>query len=69
MIVMNNGKVALDGTPKEVFSHVNELHEVGLAAPDTVELLAHLQKSGMDVSLCAISVEECAEEILKTIRK
>ena len=69
VIVMNNGKVALDGTPKEVFSHVNELHEMGLAAPDTVELLAHLQKSGMDVSLCAISVEECAEEILKTIRK
>ena len=69
VIVMNNGKVALDGTPKEVFSHVNELHVMGLAAPDTVELLAHLQKSGMDVSLCAISVEECAEEILKTIRK
>lgn len=69
VIVMNSGKIALDGTPKEVFSHVAELHEMGLAAPDTVELLAHLQKSGIDVSLCALSVEECAEEILKMIRK
>ena len=69
VIVMNSGKVTLDGTPKEVFSHVDELHEMGLAAPDTVELLALLQKSDMDVSLRAISVEECAEEIIKTIRK
>ena len=33
--VMNNGHVALTGTPKEVFSHVSELEEMGLAAPQT----------------------------------
>ena len=69
VIVMNGGSVALDGTPKEVFSRVDELHGMGLASPDTVELLALLKDSGMDVSLSALSVEECAEEILKTIRK
>ena len=69
VIVMNGGKVALDGSPKEVFVHVEQLHEMGLAAPDTVELLALLKKEGMDVALDALSVEECAEEIIKTIRK
>ena len=69
VVVMNNGKVALDGTPKEVFSRVEELHGMGLASPDTVELLALLKKSGIEVSLDALSVAECAEEIIKTIRK
>ena len=69
VIVMNGGKMALDGTPKEVFSRVDELHGMGLASPDTVELLALLRKDGLKVSLDAISVEECAAEILKTIRK
>ena len=69
VIVMNGGKVALDGTPKEVFARVDELHEMGLASPDTVELLSLLKKDGMGVSLDALSVEECAEEIIKTIRK
>ena len=69
VIVMNGGKVALDGSPKEVFVHVEQLHEMGLASPDTVELLALLKKEGMDVALDALSVEECAEEIIKTIRK
>ena len=69
VIVMNGGKVALDGAPKEVFARVDELHGMGLASPDTVELLALLQKDGVDVSLRALSVEECAQEIIKTIRK
>ena len=39
VIVMNDGEVAMDGTPRQVFSQVERLHELGLAAPDTVELL------------------------------
>ena len=69
VIVMNGGRVALDGTPKEAIARADELHEMGLASPDTVELLSLLKKDGVDVSLSALSVEECAEEIIKMIRK
>ena len=69
VVVMNGGTVALDGTPREVFAQTDTLHEMGLASPDTVELLALLKKDGLAVSLDALSVEECAEEIIKTVRK
>jgi len=69
VIVMNEARMVMDGTPGEVFSHVEELHEMGLAAPDTVELLYRLQKTDPDVSLSALSPEECADEIIKMIRK
>ena len=60
VIVMNDGKIAMDGTPKEVFTRVDELKEFGLSVPQTVELLYELQKSGIDVPLDKISVDECA---------
>ena len=63
VIVMNDGHVAMDGTPKEVFSRVSELRAIGLAAPDTVELLHTLRADGWNVSPDALSVEECAEAI------
>lgn len=60
VIIMNDGKIAMDGTPKEVFTRVDELKEFGLSVPQTVELLYELQKSGIDVPLDKISVDECA---------
>ncbi|MBQ5738894.1 MAG: energy-coupling factor transporter ATPase, partial [Oscillospiraceae bacterium] len=63
VIVMNDGHVAMDGTPKEVFSRVEELRAIGLAAPDTVELLHALRADGWDVSPDALSAEDCAEAI------
>ncbi len=68
VIVMNDGEVVMDGTPREIFSRVQELHEMGLAAPDTVELLAQLKEDGMDVDLSAITVEECADEICRHLQ-
>ena len=62
-IVMNKGTVAMDGTPREVFSRVEELRKLGLAAPDTVELLYELRSRGIDIPLDAMTVEECAEAI------
>lgn len=62
-VVMDNGKIALDGTPREIFSRVDELHELGLASPETVELLYDLNKHGMSFPLDAITVEECADAI------
>ena len=67
VIVMNKGRVAMDGAPREVLSRLGELEALGLTAPDTVKLLTELKKAGLDVSLSAISVEECAHEIMSAL--
>ena len=64
VIVMDDGKVAMDGTPRQVFTRVDELRSIGLTVPDTVDLLDRLQKDGWEVPLDALTVEECADAIL-----
>ena len=63
VIVMDGGKVAMDGTPQEVFPQVAALRHMGLTVPDTVNLLERLQRDGLDVPLDALTVEECADAI------
>ena len=62
VIVMQGGKVALDGTPRQVFAQVDKLESLALTAPQTVLLLRELEA---DLSLEALSVEECADQIMK----
>ena len=68
LIVMNDGRLAMDGTPAEVFTQVEALRAMGLAAPDTVELLYGLRQGGMDVPLDALTVEDCAAAICRALR-
>ena len=68
LIVMNDGKLVMDGTPAEVFTQVEALRAMGLAAPDTVELLCGLRQSGMDVPLDALTVDACADAICKALQ-
>jgi len=68
IIVMNKGKVAITGTPKEVFSHAEELKEMGLGVPQITELMKALKKRGMDVPEDIFTVEQAKEVILKRIR-
>jgi len=67
VIVMDHGQVAMDGTLRAVFSRVDELRSMGLTVPDTVDLLARLRERGLDVPLEALTVEECAEAIVKAL--
>ena len=67
VIVMNDGVVAMDGTPRDIFSRVEELRSLGLAAPDTVELLNRLNGHGMSLPLTAITVDECARAIFQAL--
>ena len=67
VIVMNDGAVAMDGTPRDIFSRVEELRSLGLAAPDTVELLHRLNGHGMSLPLTAITVDECARAIFQAL--
>jgi energy-coupling factor transport system ATP-binding protein len=68
LIVMDDGVVAMEGTPKEVFQKVEELRSIGLTVPDTVDLLDRLQKKHWDVPLDALTVEECADAIVSALR-
>ena len=68
LIVMNDGHLAMDGTPAEVFTQVDALRAMGLAAPDTVELLYGLRQGGMVVPLDALTVEDCAAAICRALQ-
>lgn len=63
LVVMSKGQVVADGTPKEVFSHVEALKSVGLTVPETVELCWTLRRDGLDLPLDALSDEECAQAL------
>ena len=69
VIVMNEGRVAMDGAPREVFAQVEKLKSIGLTVPDTVELLYELRGTGCDLPLTAITVDECADAIARCFGK
>lgn len=63
VVVLDKGKVAADGTSKEVFSQVELLHGIGLAAPETVELCWELNQEGFDLPLDKLDPKECAQAL------
>ena len=69
VIVMNEGRVAMDGAPREVFAQVEKLKSIGLTVPDTVELLYELRGACCDLPLTAITVDECADAIARCFGK
>jgi len=68
VVVLHSGKVAADGTPQEVFSQVELLHNIGLAAPDTVELCWELNKQGFDLPLSSLNPDECAQILYDALK-
>jgi len=68
VIVLNKGKIALDGTPQTVFSQVDKLHKMGLAAPETVELCNALNQQGFDLPLDRLNTEECAQVLYDALK-
>ena len=63
IIVMGDGKVRFDDTPKKVFEHYRELETMGLAAPQVTYVMQELQKRGMDVDTTATTVAEAVHAI------
>ena len=68
VVVLHKGKVAADGAPGEVFSQVELLHSIGLAAPDTVELCWELNQRGFALPLDALSAENCAQALYEAVK-
>ncbi len=63
IIVMDNGKIIMEGTPKEIFSRVDDVRELGLDVPQ-VTLLAHMLKNeGIDIEVDIIKIDEMVERL------
>ncbi len=67
IVVMNQGQVMFNSTPKEVFSHYRELEEVGLAAPQVTYIMHELAEKGFDVNTGATTVKEAADSIMEVL--
>ncbi len=67
VVVLHKGDIALDGTPGYVFSQVEKLHSLGLAAPETTELCYALNQAGFSLPLDKLDVSGCAQAILHGI--
>lgn len=69
IVVMNQGKVLMDDTPKEVFKRYKELEEIGLAAPQVTYIMEELKKKGLSVDTTVLTVEDAGKEILKSLNR
>ena len=69
IIVLDKGKVLYDDIPARVFSHVEELESIGLAAPQVTYVMRALRRMGWDVSQDVTTQAEAADEILEVLRK
>ena len=65
VIVINDGKIALDGTPREVFANVDRLRAMGLEAPQGNELVLELKKAGVNIYGDSLTEAECIETLYK----
>ena len=69
VIVMDHGKVLMDGRPEVIFSRVDDLRRFSLAPPQTVALLDELGKTcGARLPLTALSIDQCADAILDFLK-
>ncbi len=67
VIVMDEGRIILDGTPKEVFRNVDTLKRVGLDVPEATLLTHELKKEGIDLPDDILTIDELCEEITRTV--
>lgn len=67
IVVMEKGKVIMQGSPKQVFSQVEKLKGAGLDVPQVTELVHELKKSGIEIRQDILTVDECVEELVKIV--
>lgn len=66
-IIIDNGNIVLDGTPKQVFKNVEQLKSLGLDVPQVTELAYELKKLGINISEDVLTVDECFSELIKVL--
>ncbi len=65
IVVMNNGEITMDDTPRRIFSNVEKMRSAGLDTPQVTSLAYELSKMGINIKKDILEVDECVEEILK----
>ena len=68
VMVMDHGRLRMSGTPSEVFSHEKELKEIGLALPDSMELVVKLRRSGLSIPGVPVTMDEAADSIAEVLK-
>lgn len=66
-VVIDDGEIVLDGTPKEVLKNVEKLKSLGLDVPQVTELAYELRKMGIEISDDVLTVDECFDEIIRIL--
>ena len=69
VVVLSEGDIVMDGTPREVFMDAGTLRRAGLDVPETTALLHDLKKDGFDLPLDALTVDECADAIFSALTR
>ena len=68
IVVMNDGKVAMDDTTRNIFARGNELEQMGLKVPQVTSVMHELKSAGLDVDISVLSVEEAKDNLLKVLK-
>ena len=68
VIVMDGGKLVMDGTPREVFSRVEELKACRMTVPQVTELAHELRKEGVELPEGILTIDEFTEALSKLAR-
>lgn len=68
VVVLHKGQPYLDGSPEQVFCQVDTLHQIGLRAPETVELCYALNQQGFSLPLDRLTAEDCAQTLLEAVK-
>ena len=68
VLVMVDGKIVSDGTPRKVFSDIDTIKAAGLTVPQTTEFLSSLTKLGINVDNTIISSDACAQNIISLLK-
>jgi energy-coupling factor transport system ATP-binding protein len=68
VVVMDNGEILTDGTPREVFAHVELLKQHQLDVPQSTELIYRLKAGGIPLPDCVLTPEECVAALERLLR-
>lgn len=69
VLVMDHGRLVMDGTPQEVFSRGDELKAMGLDIPDSMEIISRLNAAGMKIDETCLTMDEAADRIAEFLKK
>ncbi|MBR5733629.1 MAG: energy-coupling factor ABC transporter ATP-binding protein, partial [Lachnospiraceae bacterium] len=69
VLVIHKGRLAMNGTPAEVFAREEELKSMGLALPDATEIVSQLRKKGMELPASCLTVDQAADAIANALGK